>query len=159
MGLFDSNYVYNTLLKNKPMKNLLIILLLFAGINCQAQTITDTIFVADEFGIITDTLVYVTGENIKYWPEVIEEYHPSAYEIYFTLGDWFDYEKECYNDSTLQLVSGEVFRFYDPSLNIPPSEQWRYQLKQDSIIYHYEFVHKIKPTLEGFIEYMKRQMK
>ena len=151
------------------MKNLLIILLLFAGINCQAQTddafkkYTDAVteqfnFVFKELkqrtlliGVLSDRSS-AQGAKIRMLEDRISELEKKVNSI--TIESLIDYQKECYNDSTSIYYDwynwdGELYKrsqSIDPGMLAGYVGSWK--------IYEHK-----GPSLEGFIEYMKRQMK
>ena len=151
------------------MKKLLIILVLFAGINCQAQTddafkkYTDA--VTEQFNFVFKELKQRTllievlsdrsstqGAKIRMLEDRINELEKKVNSI--TIESLIDYQKECYNDST--LVQTYVMKRSKHQSSIGDNNM---EIDYIETPYPYQYEYRHKPTLEGFIEYMKRQMK
>jgi len=183
------------------MKNLLIILLLFAGINCQAQTddafkkYTDAVteqfnFVFKELkqrtlliGVLSDrssaqgAKIRMLEDRISELEKKVDEHLQDSIIKISPVSKWetnnktsdlvhqsmargiavtelLDYQKECYNDSTSIYYDwynwdGELYKrsqSIDPGMLAGYVGSWKIYEHKD-------------PSFEGFIEYMKRQMK
>jgi hypothetical protein len=141
------------------MKTLLISLLFCVSVITQAQVETDTIFTVDEYGNRIDTTVYFRGNSDVYkLSDIIDtthwwivKYKPS--EIPVTLQDFFDYEEECYNDSTLvqiMVMKRSKYQSHPGDNNT--------EIDYIQTPYPYRYDHK-KPTFEGFIAYLRKWYK
>jgi hypothetical protein len=112
---------------------------------------TDTITVLLPYKMRTNTIPIVELGNLNQptldtinWKNLSPS---TSTPIFITLQDLLDYEKECYNDST-QMIRGDTI-FANIEFNKPG------ELDYMKVIPIYE--HNKKPTLEGFIQYMKRK--
>ena len=147
------------------MKKLLLLILFVLPVVTQAQEKTDTIFTVDEWGNRIDTTIYFIGDSIIRYADlndiidsvVIDNWwNPKAKpsEIPVTLQDFFDYEQECYNDSTLIQTMVMKRSKYQSS---PSDNNMEIDYIQTPYPYRYEHYHK--PTFEGFIAYLRKWYK
>lgn len=150
------------------MKKLLFFLMIFAGINCQAQHVKfgDRIYFSGTAEVILKLRIDSLEKRVISLEKKVDEYlqdsiiehslfQTSKWEtnnktsdlVYkpmirgISVQDLFDYQKECYNDST----------FVDT--------YWR-QIDNGTMAYVTEevmahYIHK-EPIFEGFIEYIKQ---
>jgi hypothetical protein len=126
----------------------------------QAQVKSDTIFTVDQWGNRIDTTVYFIGDSVYIdLDDLIDSfdvYHPPKalpYQIPVTLQDFFDYEQECYNDSTLvqiMVMKRSKYQSHPGDNNM--------EIDYIQTPYPYRYDHK-KPTFEGFRAYLREWYK
>lgn len=139
-------------LMNKIMKQLIFLLLI--SVNVFGQIKCDNL---DSL----DCIIYRSLNHNRQYCDFCQKYFQREkqrliYQKCITLQDLIDYQKECYNDSSLEHTHF-YNRWYDDCYTQRGNlmDGYHYVLScKDST--HFEWIHK-QPTFEGFIEYLKNK--
>jgi hypothetical protein len=129
------------------MKNLLLVIFLMLGSICQAQKVEINGYVYFE-----KTPEAYLSKRI----DSLEKRIVSLEKNILTLKSWIEYEKDCYNDST--LVAFETISAFDLDTIMTARLGIPCYVAIDSTVKGI-YSHRHYPSFEGFIEYMKRKFR